>query len=130
MRGIKHTFAVLLPLLWLAAASDCSADMPGKGATIRCHTSAWVAGSEYGQHGPAKDGYPLAKLMRSLNRRAGSHPGLDRASTLATVSDPRLSGLRPIGVLSNGNEAQSDLARNWQFYWRTALEPRAPSTVS
>jgi len=129
MRGIKNMFASLLPLLWLATASYGSANTTGNGPVIRCRPSALVAGFEYGQRGLAKDAYPLAKSGRSLNRRAGTHPGSDRASTLAT-SDRRFFGLRQIWVLSDGNEAQSDLAQNWQFYWRTAPEPRAPSAVS
>jgi hypothetical protein len=36
---------------------------------------------------------------------------------------------RPL-ILFCGTEQSLELARCWQFYWRAAGEPRAPSTVS
>jgi hypothetical protein len=130
MRRIKIMFVLLLPLLWVAASAYSSVDVPSGGASNGCRTSISAAAAGHAHRGPAKDVYSSKQLARSLNRRAGMPSGSDGVSSPVIVFDARLSGLEQSPLLFSVVEAPADLARCWQFYWRTVAEPRAPSTVS
>jgi len=130
MRRVKIMLASLLPLLWLATSGYSSALAPFNNAVVRGHTSLSISSVKHGQGGPMEAACSSGKSARILNRRAGTHSSLDRISTPVVISDSRLSGLRQVRISFNGAETSSGLAQCWQFYWRTASEPRAPSAVS
>ena len=120
----------LLPLLWLVASGYGSVHAPFSTAVVRGHTPVPIIKAEHGNHGPTKDACSSGKSARSLNRRAGTHSDPDVVSPPAAATYSGVAGLRQLCVLFNGAEAPPGLANGWQFYWRTALEPRAPSVVS
>ena len=130
MRGIKIMLASLLPLLWLAASGQGSAHAPFNSTVVGCRTSVSISSAGHDQGGPKEDACSPGKSARHLGRRAGPHSSLDRTSTPVVISNSRLSGLRQVWTSANGAEASSGLATCWQFYWRTASEPRAPSPGS
>ena len=130
MRRVKIMLVSLLLLPWLAVAGHGFTRAPVNSAAVQWHTSVAGSSAVQGQSGPRKDACSPGKSARHVNRRAGFHSNLERIATPWAVSGCRLSGLGPVRMCFNGAETAFDLAKSWQFYWRTALEPRAPSAVS
>ena len=130
MRRTQITFATLLPLLWLAAAVCGPADARGAGTGDSVQTFVSAAAGARNRHDPIRDVCSSRSGMRSLSRRAGMLFDPDPTSMLAVASGGGFSGWRLVRISSPGAQAPAELARSWQFYWRAAAEPRAPSLVS
>lgn len=129
MRRIKIMLVSLLPVLGLAAASYASADVSGGGTSHGYRTSISAAAG-HGKHDSARDFSLSKRALRNPGRRAGmsSHP--DGKSLLVAVSASGLARLEPTSVSFRVVAAPPELVRGWQFHYRAASEPRAPSAVS
>jgi hypothetical protein len=128
MDRVRTVICSLLPALWLVAAGHCFADPVVGRADGCCRTS--VSATEDNGHAPSKDARSFEQSARVLSRRVGPQTGWGGLLTPAAVpasgfGEPEQSS-SPLRVSSEA----LGLAKCWQFYWRTAREPRAPSSVS
>jgi hypothetical protein len=130
MKRLKIMVASLLPLLWLAATASGFTDAPGCGAGCGQRASISAAAGS-GQRDPVGN-FNLSKqqALRNLSRRAGMSCASDGKSLPLISSASGLPRLERGSSLFSVVEAPADLVRCWQFYMRTASEPRAPSVVS
>ncbi len=125
---VRTVMCSLLAALWLLAAAHCLAD-PVSGCRDGCGRSS-VSATEDNGHGPSKDARSFEQSARVLSRRVGPQTGWGGLLTPSALSSFGLGGVEhapvPLTVFSDA----PGLAKYWQFYWRTASEPRAPSSVS
>ncbi len=128
MDQVRVIFATLFPALWVVASGQGFPQSQGGGLQVRCHVT--ISSRQAGRATSAKYTCEVAHPLRGLNRRVGVEFGEDdpfAASELPQGVYPRLSR---IDHFSTENPTPHRLAKSWQFLWRTALEPRAPSSVS
>jgi hypothetical protein len=118
----------LLPFLWLAATACGSAGVFSGGSS--CCPPSISAAAGRGQHDPARDSDPSKQALRNLNRRAGMSCESDGKPVPVIASAAGHPALKHVPIRFSVVEAPADLVRCWQFYLRTAPEPRAPSAVS
>ena len=99
------------------------------GTPVGCACALFSA-SKQGKRTPLPDVRSFAQSARLQNRRMGTQSGPSGLS--APVLGLELPLVAPGRVRLSGfsSEAALGLAKRWQFDWRTALEPRAPSSVS
>ena len=129
VQRIKATVALMLALVWLPAVSCCLIDASGLLGKQDC------CSKEHSQStpGPGNCDKPCGALASASYLPQQSHllviapigvPLFDSAFLLLEIH-------RPAGV---GRElpatAPPELAGHWQFSFRTALAPRAPSFAS
>jgi hypothetical protein len=129
MRRLKFMLVALLPVLGLTAAG-----FSYFGAAVRPESSAYSlsvsAGSDsQGRHDAAADFSACDQIARGLNRRAGVQPGEERLASPVSGSVQPAQARQPQFTFYP-TERSLELARSWQFHWRAAGEPRAPSAVS
>jgi hypothetical protein len=125
---VRTVICSLLPALWVLAAGNCLADSVCRCADGCGQTS--ISAREHSSHPPPKDALVFEQLARLLNGRTGTQPGWGSLLIPTAVSASGPGELEfPCAPLTISAEAFG-LAKRWQFHWRTALEPRAPSSVS
>lgn len=129
MQRIKAAVALVLALVWLPAASCCLIDAAGWLGKQEC------CSKEHSQRapGPGNCDQPCGALASATFLPQQSQPlifapvGLLLFNSATTLPEIQ----RPFGV---GRElpatAPPELAGHWQFSFRTALAPRAPSFAS
>jgi hypothetical protein len=128
MSRARAILVSLIPALLLGVSLDCFSDLLSSGGPDALY-SLHAAGDRGQQHRPPADS-SFAQAVQRWNRRLNAHPGSDGfgappALALSPSVLPDLTAARvalPLATLG--------LAQCWQFHWRTALEPRAPSLVS
>lgn len=128
MEQVRLVVSSLLPALWLVAAGHCLAD-PVSEHAARCHDTSVSAGKPAGS-APFTDACSLEQSARLSSRRVGTQAGGVGFLTPALVATPEVRDREPVSVSSTVSADALGLAQCWQFYWRTALEPRAPSSDS
>jgi hypothetical protein len=133
--GVKGTvnraraiLVCLFPALWLVASANCLVDPVSVCAGNGLASS--VSGRGHGRHDPSNAVSSLERSARRWSRRLNVQSGPDGFPTPAMLSQLRLPELEPVEACSVGSQSSLGLAKCWQFLWRTALEPRAPSSVS
>ena len=119
----------LLPVLWLLAAGDLCPNSMGDCGAGCCVPLALAA--PHGSRLPiqSSDG-SFQKAARSWTRRPWVQSGSDGFLPFVAARSSKLPVYSKAGALFPLSDVSLRLARSWQFYWRTALEPRAPSAVS
>jgi len=128
MEQVRVILVSLLPAFWLVASDSCSAGAAADGADGS--GGSLVSACAHGKKGPLQDALALDQRARNSTRRLVAQPGRTGFTPAFVSSDFQLSRFEPVGLFFAVAEAPPDLAGCWQFYWRTALEPRAPSSVS
>jgi hypothetical protein len=118
----------LLPAFWLVASDSNAAGPAVAGADGRVRTLISVC--DNGKKVPLQDALARDHKQRHSTRRLGAEPRPNGPTPAFVVSADLLPRLERVGLFSAVAQAPLDLAGCWQFYWRTALEPRAPSSVS
>ena len=125
MISARLMLALVLPMLWLGAAADARAHtltaFESRPATAVIAASGKLKASPY-----------LAVQLRAsrwLRRFPSAPPPLDPHFGVGSTSSRSLSISRDLPGRPD-SEATLCLALGWQFRWRTALSPRAPSLVS
>jgi hypothetical protein len=128
MDRVRIVLCSLLPVLWVLAAGHCVAD-PASACPDGCGRTL-VSAAGHDGHTPLNDVRSFEPPARLLNRRMGTPTGWGIVPALPVGSASGLHDLeRALAPLTVSPEALG-LAKCWQFYWRTASEPRAPSFVS
>jgi hypothetical protein len=128
MDHLRTVVCSVLPVLWLLAAAYCPAD-PEPGGAKHCRRNSLSPKAER-DHAPLTEARLWDQSARCVSRRAGTHAGWGGPEMLALISAPALGDLEPPSSPSAVSTHAFGLAQCWQFQWRTASEPRAPSSVS
>jgi len=118
----------LLPTLCVAAAGQCVLEPLNSYPAGRFRTSLSAAGR--GERSRLPDARSFERSARVLNRRIGTHTGPGGLPGPLPCPELRLPALGRIYLCACSSDESLGLAQGWQFRWRTALEPRAPSSVS
>jgi len=126
VRRARVIFALLFPAFWLAASTNCLLD-PVSGSSNNA-TVSLVFGNEHARHDAADSACSFEQSARRWNRRLNDQSGPSGTPTPVTISQFQLPELEPTKAFSVGSGCSFELAQCWQFRWRTALEPRAPSS--
>ena len=128
MDRVGKVICSLLAALWVLAAGHCLAD-PVSGCPDGCCRSS-VSATEGSEHAPLTDVRSFEQSARLLNRRMGMQTGWGGLLVPVAVSAPGFGELEHASAPLAASTDALGLAKCWQFYWRTASEPRAPSSVS
>jgi len=128
MTRARVILASLLPTLWLIASMDCWGCAVGGLAGVRPDSTLSEAG--HGKHDCSTSFCSLEQSARRWSRRLHFQSGAEEFSSPALL--PPFQSPIPAQLIDFSRRANlsSGLANCWQFRCRTALEPRAPSTVS
>jgi hypothetical protein len=127
MDRLRYMVGPLLPALWLLANGYCFADSPSDGVGDRGVDS--ILATRQGNRVPIQGSCSFDQSARCWSRRLW-HSGPNGLPPFLAGSDLVLPGLLLVDLPPALSDGPFGLAKSWQFYWRTALEPRAPSSVS
>jgi hypothetical protein len=118
----------LIPAMLLVTSVNCFSDLVC--GCARDHSgSGLFAGGHNQQHAPASDN-SFDQVVGRWSRRINTQPGSDEFSSPVLIARPQyVFRIQTVGSCDCSRLTLS-LAQCWQFHWRTALEPRAPSLVS
>jgi len=126
MSRVKVILVVVMPALFLLVSANCFGDQTtGRGGnTLRPLPSSQGSG----KHKPASADNSFESTVQRCPR-VNVQPGTDGFGSPAFLAQ---STIRPEQTISSFIPLPASLERiqSWQFLWRTALEPRAPSLVS
>jgi len=128
MARVKTTMVWLIPVLWLAAGIDCLSERVNRVPHSR--TSAALSSDQCGKCESSTSVRSLEQSARRLSRRLDVESGPQKLYSPVAILErhPLLSAQ---SALSSARfQPASELTQAWQFLWRTAAEPRAPSSVS
>lgn len=127
MRRAKLILNLLIPALWLSGSLGSFGEQVTYAAAGDPGKSLCAAGQK---HDISTSASSFDQIIRRAPRRPTVQPGLEKALTPA-VSAP--ADVRLISLSFSCLDCSRDtygLAQSWQFRWRAALQPRAPSRVS
>jgi hypothetical protein len=127
MSRAKVNLVVVMPALFLLVFADCFGDPTagcGRG-NFRCLFSA-EGGRKHKSSSPDSSFAPTGQRW---SRRVNAQPGTDGFGAPAALAQ---TTVRPEHTIPSvvPLPAGLELIQSWQFLWRTALEPRAPSLAS
>jgi hypothetical protein len=125
---VKVILVLLLPTLELAASGQYGLELRGGFPT--CWSRAAFSAAEQGKRARMPDVRSFEESARLQNRRLGTQPGPSGFPVPVLGSAPQRLALGRFYLPAVTSEAAFGLAKCWQFQWRTALEPRAPSSAS
>jgi hypothetical protein len=118
---------LLLPTLCLAGGQCVIVPVGGYTVYFAC---ASLSDARRGEHHRMPDARSYEQLARLLNRRVGMQSGPGGFPVPVAGSEQPLAALGPVCLSVSSSAESLALGQCWQFRWRTALEPRAPSSVS
>jgi len=116
----------LIPVLLLVSAANCFSCPVSKGDG---RNSLIFSGKQGKQDTATWENSP-AQAARRWGRRVNMQPGAEECVSLATSSQSHFLLLDQTVDFDQIGHLTEGLAQCWQFQWRTALPPRAPSSVS
>jgi hypothetical protein len=128
MSRIRVMLGCLLSALLLWATGYCFLESLGEHAGDRQVAS--ISATRQGSRFPIQSSCSFEQLARCWNRRIWVHSGPDGFPVFLAASDLALPCLPQADCPLTFCDGPLGLAKSWQFHWRTALEPRAPSSVS
>jgi hypothetical protein len=128
MSRMRVMLGSLLPALWLSATGYCLLDSISEYAGDRRVVS--IFATRPGNRLPLQGSSSFEQSARCWSRRVWVHSGPDGFPPFLAASDWALPGLLQADVSLALSDGPLGLAKCWQFHWRTALESRAPSSVS
>ena len=118
----------LLPAFWLLATGYCLLGSISDYAGDRQVAS--ILATQQGNRFPIQGSCSFEQSARCWSRRVWVQSGPDGFPLFLAASDWALPSLLQAEVPRTLSDGPLGLAKCWQFYWRTALEQRAPSSVS
>jgi hypothetical protein len=127
MERARVMLAWILPTLSLAAGQCVLEPLGGSPADFVC---ASLSDSRQGEHHRMPDARSFEQLARLLNRRLATQSGPNGFPVPIAGPELQLAALGRVCLSAFSSAESLALAQCWQFRWRTALEPRAPSSVS
>jgi hypothetical protein len=128
MHRARLILASLIPALWLVASLNCLNDPVG-GFVGEPSCSVLASGGNH-QQDSSNWTFSMERSARRWSRRFNAQCEPEKFSTPVAVSPfPSPKPSHPV-LFSEGSQLSLRLAQSWQFLWRTALESRAPSSIS
>jgi len=127
MNRMRLLLGAMLPALWLLATGHCCLGSTTDFAGQRCGAS--TIAPHDGQRLPSPCSCSFEQLARTASRRAWVNSGFGGPPLLVASDSAFLDCLPNEGSL-RVCRFSAGLDNSWQFHWRTALDPRAPSSVS
>jgi hypothetical protein len=125
MTRTRTVLISLIPAFWLVTAMSCLGQSLGAGNHASLH--GYLVNTGHGTHDfPCLDS-SLDQACRRAGRRINIQPSEDDFSPPSLVQITQLASEQTAGLLLH---LPAGLAQRWQFLWRTASEPRAPSSAS
>lgn len=128
MDRVKITLVSLLPALWLMSSGQCFLDPRGNSAAPDPCDS--TSAFESGQSCPSNTHSSIDLSARRSNPRVGSHSAKTNFPFVEPVVGSPAHSRRFLATFSSYSKAPLALTTRWQFDYRAAPEPRAPSSVS
>ena len=127
MSRVKVILVAVMPALFMLVSADCFGD-----ATNSCRSDKFCcifSAQGSGKHSSPSVGNSFDSTVQRWSRRVNVQPGTDGFGTPVALAQ---TVIRPQQAISSFVPLPANLERIqcWQFLWRTALEPRAPSSVS
>ncbi len=125
MSRVKVILVVVMPALFVLVSVGCFGN-PTTGCgcdNLSCLLSAQASGKS------KSAASAVASTVQRWSRRANVQPGADEfGAPVALAQTP----IQPEQTISSSVPPLTslELIQSWQFLWRTAFEPRAPSLVS
>jgi hypothetical protein len=126
---LRILFATFIPTLLLLGSGRLPLD-PSPSYSSRPVSDCVGCARESAEHRPFRDCPSINQSTRSKNRRVVKQCGSDGFPPAAVSAGGFPADLAAPPLSSISSEGPPGLAQYWQFSWRTALEPRAPSLVS
>jgi hypothetical protein len=127
MDQVRVILVSLFPALW-AVTGQNFARAPLGTWQARCSIS--ICARQAGKATSNQSAAALAQNLRNASRRAGIQLGSgDWTPAFDAVSNESARPLKT-GFIALESHSVVQFSRPWQFHWRTASEPRAPSSVS
>ena len=127
MSRVKVILVAVMPALFMLVSADCFGDATSscRGNNFCCLFSAQGSGKH---NSPTADN-SFDSTAQRWTRRVNVQPGTDGFGPSVLLAQ---TPIRPEQTISSfvPLPASLDRIQSWQFLWRTALEPRAPSLVS
>lgn len=127
MIAVRLLLVSLWPILWLLGPAQVHAgveppvvSLPAISICGNAHPDGWnfTPTQTHDRH-----------VLRS-NRRYDRHLGPSGAQTGPSQSRTGMFSFQSLSGIQSDLQVCLGLARGWQFHWRTALNPRAPSLLS
>jgi len=128
MSRARSILIPVIPALVLLVCLDCFTDAFCSGAWGAPGYAAPADGHNNQNHAPADSSFDEA--VQRWSRRLNVQPGSDGFSPPATVALREPATHDPSALCTHLPLANLALAQSWQFDWRAASEPRAPSSLS
>jgi hypothetical protein len=128
MNRSRVILALLFPALWLAVSASGLLD-PVSGCASNPLLS-FVSAGRHTKPDTSNSVCSLEQSARRWSRRLNDQTGPAGTPTPVAISQFQPSHLEQIETFTVGSRSLFGLANSWQFRWRTALVPRAPSSVS
>jgi hypothetical protein len=125
MTRTRTVLISLIPAFWLVAAMNCLGQALGAGNDASTH--GFLLTTAHGTHDIPSLESSRDQAFRRGGRRINFQPSEDDFSPPSLVQIAQLASGQTASLLLH---LPAGLAQRWQFLWRTALEPRAPSSVS
>jgi len=128
MSRARSILVSVIPALVLLASLDCFTDSFSSGARGSPGYVAPADGHNNQNHAPADNSFHQA--FQRWSRRLNVQPSLEGFSPPVALALCRPAAHAPAVLWTHLPRANLALAQSWQFHWRAASEPRAPSSVS
>ena len=124
MGRVRVILVTVLPAMFLLVSVD-GFGACGGGDNLR----GFLAREGGAKHKSPSADTAVHSAVQRWSRRINVLPGIDGFLPPALAQRPSTQPGQPIGCFCLAG-ASLELAKRWQFLWRTASEPRAPSLVS
>ena len=128
MIGARLILLLLWPVLWLAGSVHVQGATARLAPGISSESQVYLASPQSSASLDFHGGHGLA--VARVHRRADFRAVLTGPLAARSVFQAEVPGRESLVEFRAGSEALPGLAKGWQFLWRTALSPRAPSLVS
>jgi len=127
-RRIRVTFIAVMPALFLLASADSFGSSSIR--CIRANGHCLFSAQGHGKQKSATAESAFAQNLHRFGRRINGKSGADEFASPTDLAHSPTCAPRPRILARVLSTNIPELTQSWQFLWRTALEPRAPSSVS
>ena len=127
MRRAKMILSLLVPAFWLAGSMGSFSDQvtlsaAGAPGAFLCATGH--------KHDISASASSFDQAVRRAPRRPTIQPRTEKVFTPGVVAQAQVQLINPSFTSLDCSRDTCGLAQSWQFHWRAALQPRAPSCIS
>lgn len=128
MSRARAILVSVIPALMLLVSLDCFSD------SFSCcgheDSGCSISSAGHSKHGQPTTDNALDQAVYRLSRRLNAQLGSDGGYSPAALALSQFAPLQSTDCSAAVPPTNPRLAQVWQFHWRTASEPRAPSSVS